>query len=65
MKKDTYREDGIKIAIIPGVKKINKPEKLIGCIGKFEAHVIEMEKNVGSESECVNSIQVCIKIWFF
>ena len=61
---DSYREDGIKIAIIPWVKEINEPEKLADCIGNFGAHAVEMEMNSGGESECVDSIQVGIKIWY-
>ena len=59
-----YREDGIKIAVIPWVKEINEAEKLAGYIGNFETQAVEMEMNSGGESECVDSIQVGIKIWF-
>ena len=61
---DTYREDGIKIAVIPRVKEINEPEKLVSCIGNFDTHAVEVEMDGGGEYERVDSIQVCIKIWF-
>jgi hypothetical protein len=62
---DTYRKDGIKIAVIFRSKEIDELEKLTDCLGNFEAHVVEMEMDSGGEYEYVNGIQICIKVWCF
>jgi hypothetical protein len=64
IKKDTYRKDGVKIAVILWVKEINELEKLVGGIEIFAAHAVEMEVDSRGEYECVDRIQVCIKEWF-
>ena len=46
------------------MKEINELEKLVGGIEIFAAHAVEMEMDSGGEYEGVDSIQVCIKIWF-
>lgn len=61
---DTYRKDGIKIAIVSWVKEIDKVEKLADCLGNFGAHVVEVEMDSGGEYQCMDGIHVCIKVWF-
>ena len=62
--RDTYRKDGVKIGIIPLVKETNELKKLVDGIEILPAHAVEMEMDSGGENECVDGIQVCIKVWF-
>ena len=62
--RDTYRKDGVKIAVILLVKEIDKLEKLTGGIKILAAHTVEMEMDSGGEYERVDRIQVRIKVRF-
>jgi hypothetical protein len=53
---DTYRKDGVKIAVVLWVKEINEFEKLVGGIEIFAAHAVEMEMDSRGEYEGVDSI---------
>ena len=59
-----YHKDGIKIGVIAWVKEINEFDKLVSGIEIFAAHAVEMEMDSRGEYESVDSVQVCIKVWF-